>query len=107
MEPATIPPVEAEDTGTKFFVFTVTDDLRIYTLVGEQKARDRDHALTKHFGKAPPLSVAISEHAFAVKKPKVVPVVQGLVTVEMPDMNGPPIVDEPPVIEPSEVEDDE
>jgi hypothetical protein len=79
-----------EPTGlTTFFVFTVNDDLTVYTLVKTVLARDRDHALRRAFGKEPPLSVAVSEHAFRVKRPRFVQVVDGMEDVQIP-IGGPP-----------------
>jgi hypothetical protein len=70
---------------TRFHVFTASDDLTTFVLVGTVSARDRDHALRVKFGKEPPLSVAVSEHAWKVRRPRIVPVVQGLEDVPMPE----------------------
>lgn len=85
---------EATEAGrSKFFIFKADDDLLTFHLVGSKQARDRDHAIKLHFGNAPPLCVAVSEHAWKPRKPKIEHVIRGLADVEMPD--GPPDKPEP------------
>lgn len=79
------PPAAVEAGRTTFYVFTASDDLLTFTFVGTQEANDRDQALRKQFGGHPPLSVAVSAHAWKPRKPRVEAVVRGLSDVGMPE----------------------
>ena len=75
------------DTATysTFYVFIPTDDtLTTFTYMGQQQARDRDHAIKLQFGKTPPRCVAVSAHAWRVREPEYAPRVIGLQDVPMP-----------------------
>lgn len=73
---------------TRFYVLTASEDLSTFTHVATVEAAGRDQAIRKHFGRVAPVCVAVSEHAWKVRRPKVERVVRGLDDVEMPDPGG-------------------
>lgn len=84
---------DAANDLTRFYVFQPNETMMVWTYVGYQTVRDRDAALRAQFGKAVPVgAVAVSEHAWKPRKPKIEPVIRGLTDVAMPGTSG---VDDP------------